>query len=140
MYFCKDENVYKPNNTQTLYSFCAELIDLLSDCLANKPENETITIIGKFNGKYLHARKGSTANSLVNDYKLQCSYTNDPVAHAPVKNDEGSTEQVTLSIEGETMIKIEDVLIASGLEYWTYYDPIKHTYIIKFGKDLEIND
>lgn len=43
-----------------------------------------------------------------------------------------------VSIEVTTMAKIQELLIQSRLEYWTYYDPEEKTHLIRFGKDLNV--
>ena len=129
MYFCKDENVYKPNNAQMLYSFCAELIDMLSDCICNDPEKFNGTIMGKFNGVYIPARKGETVTSLVDYYHGVCKAANKPLAQPEL-----------ISADTVTTVKIQDILIQSGLEYWLIYNPKDKTYIIKFGKDLKLGE
>lgn len=125
MYFSEKKGCYVPDKSETILTFCDNLITKFTSDYRDTGLVEAI--YGEYNGIEIEVDKFSTVRSLADAWMSKAVI-------------EDATESEPLSNETATMVKIQDVLIASGLEYWTYYDPEKHTHIIKFGKDLEIDE
>ena len=151
MYFCKDENVYKPSNGQMLYSFCAELVDILSDLISNHPEkSESFTVIGKFNGVYLNVRNGDTVITVVNKYRMECTEKNIPMHNTPAPTESpepkeliDAEENVDMNLEHrmyECTNTITNTLRYNKVDFWINYDSKEDTYLIKFGKELNMEE
>lgn len=128
MYFSEKKGCYVPDKSETILTFCDNLITKFTSDYRDTGLVEAI--YGEYNGIEIEVDKFSTVRSLA-DAWISKAVIEDATESEPLSNE---------TIDPLIIAKIIALLTESGLQYWTYYDPEKYTHIIKFGKDLEINE
>lgn len=133
MYFCTASGMYKPDDMQSIDEFCKELVDMCHARrrLKNNPSKFS-PIIGEFAGITLITKGDSTADSLLDEWRKEIDRL-----EKEANSDTDKKAPFSFSQLINTMVKIEGLLMKSGLGYWIAYDPKNNTYCIKVGEDLD---
>ena len=125
MYFSKEKGCYVPHDHETLEHFCEQLVKHFDMRKAYADGEHAVTsVLGCFADIYLAATSDTTVKTLIDTYNSAKKDLEEP--------------PTLVSTETATMAKIQELLIQSRLEFWTYYDPEEKTHLIRFGKDLKV--